>query len=253
MEYLPLSQLIDALEIGASLHISVAFFVPNKTSLLRLPRARVIHSTPFCTEVKKDGANFAVCYQTREKKFRRAKEEKAPFTFVCPCGITEYLHPVSSESAVICLIMISTLEPKENVSSFLTAAKTKAAVIENHILHLLENAPRENSASDPLTDHISDLLVENLPERFSLKELAASLGYHEKYLGALFKKKTGKSAHAYLNEQRLLRAEALLRNTHLSVIEIATRVGFDNVSYFNRLFRKKNQVSPGEYRKRNRK
>lgn len=254
MEYLPLNDLIEALEAGAPIHISIAFFTPNKLSLLRLPRARVIHSTPFCTEIKKEAGKFSVCFQTREAKFRRAQEEKLPFTSVCAYGITEYLHPVLTGETVPCLIMISDLAPWATPSAdFLSMAKAKATVLENHIHHLLEDAPRESNDPDPLIAHICDLLTENLSDRISIKELAVSLGYHEKYLGTLFKKKTGKSAHAYLNEQRLLKAESLLRNTRLSVIEIAAQTGFDNVSYFNRLFRARNGSTPTEYRKRNRK
>lgn len=53
----------------------------------------------------------------------------------------------------------------------------------------------------------------------------------------------------YLNDYRLSMAARLLAASGLSVLEIATRTGFDNLSYFNRLFKRKYRQTPGEYRK----
>ncbi len=254
MIYTPLTDLICALEAGTNLHISVSFFGASRNLLTRLPIAQVIHSSPFCTEMKKDSVQMAECYHTREKKFKRAKEEKKPFVSLCPCGINEYLHPVILRDSVICLLMIWGKTPKDGADpDFLKNARIKAEILENHVHLLMEAVPKDSDAPDPFSAQVAEILGEGMAEKISVKELAQSLGYHEKYLGAKFKQKMGKSPRAYRNEHRLLKAESLLRNTHLSVIEIATRTGFDNVSYFNRLFRRRNDMTPTEYRKRNRK
>ena len=52
----------------------------------------------------------------------------------------------------------------------------------------------------------------------------------------------------YLNDYRLTMAERLLRSSDLSVLEVAEQSGFDNLSYFNRIFKKKYGNSPGKYR-----
>ncbi|MBE6711990.1 MAG: helix-turn-helix transcriptional regulator [Ruminococcaceae bacterium] len=253
MTYTPLTELIHALEAGTKLHISVAFFSPVYNRLIRLPSSQIIHSSAYCTETKRISEQLSECYRIREKKFKRAKEEKKPFVSLCPYGITEYLHPVLFRNSVICLIMISGNTPAAGVApDFTQNALSKAKVMENHILLLMESAPVSPDEPDAFSAQATRILRDGMADKISVKELAASMGYHEKYFGAKFKEKTGKSPTAYRNEQRLSKAEALLRNTHLSVIEIATRTGFDNVSYFNRLFRQKNGVTPTEYRKRNR-
>ena len=72
--------------------------------------------------------------------------------------------------------------------------------------------------------------------------------YNEKYLGMLFKKQVGRSFHDYLNRRRLYRARMLLEQTTDSVLTIATRVGFNNVTYFNRLFKEYYGMSPSQLR-----
>lgn len=254
MIYTPLTDMIQALEAGSALHISIAFFNTARSLLTRLPSAQVIHSSPYCTNMKKNAEQMAECYRTREKKFQRAKEEKKPFVSLCRCGITEYLHPVLWRDSVCCLLMISGKTPEDGTApDFLENAQCKARVLENHVHLLMDAVSQKTDDPDPFTARVAELLSQEPGEKISIRELAQVLGYHEKYLGAKFKQKTGKSPRAYRNEQRLSKAEALLRNTRLSIIEIAVQTGFDNVSYFNRLFRARNGITPTEYRKRNRK
>ena len=254
MVYTPLTQLITALEAGTNLHVCVAFFTPTRNHLTNLPSAQIIHSSPYCTEMKKNPEQMSECYGIREKKFKQAKEEKKPFVSRCSCGITEYLHPVLQRDSVICLLMISGKTPEDGSDpNFYLIAAAKAKILENHVRLLTELTHKSPDEPDPFAAQVSELLREDLTERVSMKELAQSLGYHEKYLGAKFKQKTGKSPVAYRNDRRLAKAEGYLRNTGLPIIEIAVLVGFDNVSYFNRLFRARCGITPTEYRKRNRK
>jgi AraC-like DNA-binding protein len=58
--------------------------------------------------------------------------------------------------------------------------------------------------------------------------------------------------HEFINNERLSRAERLLRETDESILSISERVGFNNVTYFNRLFKERHCVSPIEFRKRER-
>ena len=69
------------------------------------------------------------------------------------------------------------------------------------------------------------------------------------YLARLFKKETGQSLGAYLQDRRIHEAKKLLVQTNIQVNEIAQRVGYDNFSYFSHTFREKTGVTPNEYRK----
>ncbi len=82
----------------------------------------------------------------------------------------------------------------------------------------------------------------------SLKEIALTYQKNEKYLGRLFKKETGVGFNEYCTQKRLKKAESLLIQSDAKIIDIALDCGFNNVSYFNRLFKKKHGTSPKTYR-----
>ena len=65
-----------------------------------------------------------------------------------------------------------------------------------------------------------------------------------------FREATGRSFAGYLIEYRLEKAAYALRNSEETILEIAQRVGFDNLSNFNRLFRKKFEMTPSRFRKK---
>lgn len=63
-----------------------------------------------------------------------------------------------------------------------------------------------------------------------------------------FKKYTGMTCVQYINIHRLELAADYLRTKNLPIMDIALEVGFDNISYFNKLFKAKYHATPKEYR-----
>ncbi len=82
----------------------------------------------------------------------------------------------------------------------------------------------------------------------SLTEMSARLHYDLPYLSRLIRKTTGKNYTELLQEKRLSQAAWLLRNTDRRVDEIAVSVGYENISYFHRLFSARFACSPKKYR-----
>lgn len=72
------------------------------------------------------------------------------------------------------------------------------------------------------------------------------LDYH--YFSRLFKQETGKNFIDYLNSVRIMNAQQLLTSTNKSIAFISQSVGFQNPSYFNRVFKSLCGVTPKEYR-----
>lgn len=85
----------------------------------------------------------------------------------------------------------------------------------------------------------------------SLKEIARHFGYHPNYISAVLRKETGRSFSEILLGLRMERAAMLLKNTSLSVEEIATMLGFVGTSNFYRAFSRFYGVLPKEFRKEN--
>ena len=82
----------------------------------------------------------------------------------------------------------------------------------------------------------------------SLSNLAAETHYELSTLSRLLRKKTGKSYTELVQEKRLSQAAWLLKNTDKHVDEIAALVGYENKSYFHRLFTARFGCSPRQYR-----
>ncbi len=68
------------------------------------------------------------------------------------------------------------------------------------------------------------------------------------YLSKVFKKETGKTLHSYLMGIRIEKAIAMLKEGRATVSETALAVGYDNFSYFSRMFKEKTGYSPKDYR-----
>ena len=86
-------------------------------------------------------------------------------------------------------------------------------------------------------------------EKVTLGQLTAFMGYGPSRLGELFKARTGLPPLEWLIRHRIERACELLKDGDLSIVEIARRVGFDDPSFFGRVFRKRIGLTPGEYRR----
>ena len=91
--------------------------------------------------------------------------------------------------------------------------------------------------------------IENHYRDGALMELAERLHYDFHWLSKEIKKRTGKTYTDLVQIKRLSQAAYLLRNTKQSVTEIAPEVGYDNISYFHRIFQERYGLTPGQYRK----
>ena len=98
-----------------------------------------------------------------------------------------------------------------------------------------------------------DYIQEHNQSTLTIAELANLLHFSEPYFMRFFKKHTGITCVDYINDFRMNKATELLATTDLSIMEIAMQVGLHNISYFNRLFKKKFETTPKEYRKMYRK
>lgn len=84
--------------------------------------------------------------------------------------------------------------------------------------------------------------------RGDLARLARQLHYDIPWLSRKIKQKTGRTFTQLIQEKRLTQAAFLLRNTGYNIADISTRVGYENISYFHRLFARRFGVSPKSYR-----
>jgi AraC-like DNA-binding protein len=91
-------------------------------------------------------------------------------------------------------------------------------------------------------------IQQNYTRSFSLEELSETIGVSKSYLSRIFKIDMGISLWDYLNRFRIQKAKELLLLSDESISAIATEVGYEDISYFSRVFREIVECSPRAYR-----
>jgi two-component system, response regulator YesN len=86
-------------------------------------------------------------------------------------------------------------------------------------------------------------------EDITLTDVAREAGLSRYYFCRLFHQETGTSFRDYLHDLRITRAKALLADRYVRVTEVASAVGFNDLSHFDRTFRRRVGCSPSEYRR----
>ncbi|MCR4705432.1 MAG: helix-turn-helix domain-containing protein [Lachnospiraceae bacterium] len=92
-------------------------------------------------------------------------------------------------------------------------------------------------------------IEENKGMNISLEDLADQVGFSYNYFSSLFKKETGKTVTEYIQQVRIEAAKKLLLEKEKKIPEIAALVGYNDVKFFTKQFKKAVGVSPGEFQK----
>ena len=128
-------------------------------------------------------------------------------------------------------------------------------LVENLVWTILHRQPNRRSIHQ-VTMGLLFLQLMNYTERIQVGEehreqgvlLAVYRYIEEHYRNGMIHRMTGRTYTELLQEKRLQQAAFLLETTRLPVTDIADAVGYENMSYFHRIFRKKYGSSPKEYR-----
>ncbi|MCU6712277.1 response regulator [Paenibacillus sp. J5C_2022] len=104
-------------------------------------------------------------------------------------------------------------------------------------------------------DHVDALIAtvklhieHHLEEELSLTALAELVHVSPPYLSKLFKQHTGEGINKYVTNVRINRSKELMRDPHMKIYEVAAKVGYDNIPYFTKVFKKVVGVTPQEFK-----
>ena len=81
-----------------------------------------------------------------------------------------------------------------------------------------------------------------------MTSLAKQFGVESSYFSKLFRQVTGDNLMSYIAKKRIERAKDYMHNEDMNLAEIAFSVGYDDYTYFNKVFRKMEGISPKTYR-----
>lgn len=126
----------------------------------------------------------------------------------------------------------------------------KLLLLLHHQLELSTSEKLSYSEKDgDIMKQIIDFTLKNFDNDISIQDISAEIGYTPEAFCRFFKKRTAKTYISYINELRINKATQMLLNSNYSIGDIAFNSGFNNVTHFNRVFRKIKKTNPANFRK----
>ena len=155
----------------------------------------------------------------------------------------------SQETSLALKDTILNLSHRQGVDSALEFFKIlyHLSISENQKLLLAANNERDFAIRESKSRRINKVIA-YIQEEISLELVASSVGMSESAFSHFFKKRTNRSFIDFLNDIRIGNAAKMLYETSNTISEICYASGFNNVSNFNRLFKKKKGQTPTEYK-----
>ena len=127
-------------------------------------------------------------------------------------------------------------------------------VAANKVINIQTNnkpaSPIYTKTKNWVVDSVQLYINKYYNKNLKLSQLADLFFIHPHYLSKLFKKETGENFTNYVNRIRIQNSKNLLKRTDDKIINISMQVGFNNVTYFNRVFKEYTGLTPGEYRRK---
>jgi AraC family transcriptional regulator, transcriptional activator of pobA len=117
----------------------------------------------------------------------------------------------------------------------------------NQIYQPLSNSKQTTAIT--ITNKFKELIFSNIKSKHKVSDYASLLNISPNHLNRIVKQITGKSPTLWIDEALILEAKVLLYQTNYSISQVAEEIGIDDQSYFSRLFKKSQGVTPFEFRK----
>lgn len=145
-----------------------------------------------------------------------------------------------------------------NEASTELAIRIENAASENELFTIFKEIPsvyckivREKSLKEYslLIRKAINYINLNLNSNLTLSFIANNIVINPNYLSSKFNKEVHESIASFINRRRIEESLKLMKNASLSITAISEQVGFNDVNYFSKVFKKLLGVSPSEYRK----
>jgi AraC-like DNA-binding protein len=116
----------------------------------------------------------------------------------------------------------------------------------NRVYRPISNSPQTGAVH--ITNQFKELLTNHIKNQHLVTDYAAMLHITPNHLNKCVKTITGKSPTKWIDEAIVLEAKVLLYQSSLSISDVAAEVGLHDPSYFSRLFKKKEGITPLTFR-----
>ncbi len=273
-----LQTIVNVLSAESDIHICILDLCGMMSNtIMQLETQNLTHMHSFCHTAKSTAKGAMHCLACKALTIKKCHMSSAPYVNTCPFGLTEYITPVYFNQKLISVIYVGHINtedektkqhiarmakrtgvdeyrlllarPKQTNAAKLEQWAQTGEILKSYILMLCQYYKLQ-SKSDMhwCVRSINNYVNANYANILSLKHLAKLFFFNENYLGRLYKKEMGLTFSDYVTKVRLAHACAMLKNTDKTIIEISLESGFNNVTYFNRVFKKTFGVTPTTYK-----
>ena len=257
-------------------HVVITLFDRNMNPILDVGKWM-----DYCMAIGEDETRLEKCRECNRCHAEQSVNYSEPLIYTCHAGIGEAVAPLYEYESLVGYVMIGKFrDTAGKISSRQTVSEAceKYGLDQSRMLTLWEHLqPLDeesltatillleifisyirdeklyHTSEDTFAKQIDDYINSHINERITVDGMCTDLGlgYHNLY--SLFKKNFGKNPQEYINEIRLKRAQEMLRNTAMPILDIATALGFNKSSAFSLFFKEKMKmgITPLQYRKKN--
>ncbi|MCT4593716.1 MAG: response regulator [Anaeromicrobium sp.] len=134
-----------------------------------------------------------------------------------------------------------------NQCASLKMMKVQINDIIERIINIMMN--QKEKIQNSLFHKCIDYIMTHYNEPLSLESIAEKFYYNPSYFSSQFKNFSGTTFSKFLIGLRIEKSKELLKNTDHRIYEIAEMIGYKDAKYFNRIFKKKMNMTPDEYRR----
>lgn len=234
----------------------------------------------FCRLIHTVSKTVTLCQRFDDQCFRIAAETGDIYTTLCPFGIYNSVCPIRKGDTLLGFLMLSRTiadtdaahdaavqaglrflpQEKDSLYSAVKALPQRTQTQLDAYSSILRSTCQYIELHDlfPATSLTLGALAkcyiqQNLQSRLTLQDISDHLHYSRSTLTAAFRREFGITIVTYINKTRLKMGAKLLKDSALSVYDIAQECGFSSAEYFSNLFKKEYGCSPMIYRQRNKK
>ncbi len=256
-----LDYIIESTKLFISVHFRESFYSLVDVSVINALIPYNSHNNPYCRFVRSDPKRHILCMKNQDLLMNEL-EGKASIEHTCFASASELCYPIRKDGKVIGYAAVSGYkgtnsvrfdEPLWNASldPLSSAPKRTADALIPPLCFMFESLvadlkPQTSTEQTKILTYVSENHT-----TVTLDTLASHFGRSRSYISHLFKKMTGESLRSYCNSLKLLSASKLLIGTEMSVTEIAFETGFQDTSYFVKLFKERYGKTPYKYKKDN--
>ena len=140
-------------------------------------------------------------------------------------------------------------EYEEKSMGYFETIRSYMILILIHIMRQIE-VPNAYDSRNEMIWYIIDYVEKNYTEKLSLTTISQKYNYTLQHVSTLFKQEVGMNFQEYVQSVRIKESCRLLINTNQKVSNIATKVGYTNIKYFNEVFKRHMEMTPRDFRKK---